>query len=579
MLARDGREVWFHDRAVRLGDADGHPLFIQGVMTNITERKSAEATLTAERNLLQALMDNIPDTIYFKDRESRFTRVNRAQAHLLGLSAPEAAIGKTDLDFQDTKLARAFYEEEQALMRNREPLIDRVEFNPRPDGSPRWLTATKVPLRDSAGQIVGLVGISRDITQHKLAEEREQRRRAMLEKVVELGKAVTEITDLEQCLRAIHRSVQKGLGFDRVGLFQYDAVNRQVRGALGTSESGEIEDTRWFTQSITAYDAWERALSNPRGLSVLDDYHTFHEVAPEGEMKNVRQHVTLAAWAGEQPVALITADNAITQRPFSDEQVEALQLFAGYAGLAIKNAHWNDELEQRVAERTAELETANRELESLSYTIAHDMRSPARAMVGYSQIVAEDHASQMDEAGRARLAQIHTEAKRMGQLVDDFLIFLRLGQRTLHKRTFDMRAAVERAWERLEAQRAGRALTIDIAALPEASADAELIEQVWMQFISNAVKFTRPRVLARIEIGSDEQDGVHRYFIRDNGIGFDMRYVDKLFSVFQRLNRQEEFEGTGVGLAIAQRIIHKHGGHIWAEAEVDKGATFYFTLG
>jgi light-regulated signal transduction histidine kinase (bacteriophytochrome) len=268
--------------------------------------------------------------------------------------------------------------------------------------------------------------------------------------------------------------------------------------------------------------------------------------------------------------------------------LEALQLFAGYAGLALKNAQWNDDLEQRVQQRTLELQTANNEIESLSYTIAHDMRSPLRAMVGYSQMLVETHKAQLDEIGRTDLERIHHEAKRMGQLVDDFLTFLRIARRPMNKRLTDMTNMIARVWEQLRPQRAGREIAFHIGAMLPAQVNPELIEEVWMQFITNALKFTRPRAQVSIEIGNIHFPGPDGnktasenpvYFIRDNGIGFDMRFADKLFSIFQRLNRQEDFEGTGIGLAIAQRIIHKHGGRIWAEAEVDKGATFYFTLG
>jgi PAS domain S-box-containing protein len=582
MLAKDGRVVWFHDRATRLSDSAGQPDTIQGVMIDITERKQVEADLLRERSLLQALMDNIPDTIYFKDRASRFTRINRAQAQLMGLATPADAIGKTDLDLQPLPLAKTFYAEEQDMMQTGLPIIDRLEYNPTRAGDPRWLSATKAPIRNADGQIEGLVGISRDITEYKLNklnEQRESTRRAMLEKVIELGKVVTHITDLTQCLREIHQSVQKGLGFDRVGLFLYDPVTRKVTGTFGTSVTGEIEDTSWFSQSVDEQGGWQVPLSDPHGMQVLEEYNQRYEVAAENEMREVKQHVTQAAWAGEHPVALIAADNVVTQRRFTKEQLEALQLFAGYAGLAIENARWNAELEQRVAERTADLEAANRELESLAYAIAHDLRTPARAINGFAAILQETHARQLDAEALERLEIIRQSGLQMGELVDDLLEYMRLARTPLNRQTVKVQEIVSDVFNDLTADQAERRIELTIGDLPDCSADPALLRSVFQQLIANALKFTRPRAVAQIEISSSAVDEGPCYFVRDNGVGFNMQYSAKIFGAFQRLHHLREFEGTGMGLAIVSRIVQRHGGRIWAEANEDRGAAFYFTLG
>jgi PAS domain S-box-containing protein len=579
VLARDGRTVWLQDRALRLNDQQGRPETILGVIVDITGRKQSEMALTYERNLLQALMDNIPDTIYFKDTASRFTRVNRAQAGLLGLGGPDEAVGRTDLDFQPPEVAQVFFTEEQELLRTGAPIVDREEYNPGPDGQPRWLAATKVPLRDNAGGIIGLVGISRDITRWKQNEGREKDRRALLERVVELGKTVTAVTDFDQCLRQIHQSIQKGLGFDRVGLFLYEAGARRFQGAYGTNAAGELEDTRWYSGSVNDWDAWQMALSSPTGLNVIDDYAGTQPLPGDTDMRGVKQHATLSAWAGGTPVALIAADNVISQRRMTREQLEALQLFAGYAGLAIQNARWNAELEARVARRTADLTAANRELESLSYTIGHDLRSPIRAIVGYSRILQDEAAGQLAPEQDRKLEQVHQAALRMGNMVDEFLTFLRLGQAGLHLQPVAVRPLVEGVIRALAPQTAGREVEITVGSLPDCTADAERLKDVFVELIGNAIKFSRARQPAQIEVGAVDRGGQICYYVRDNGAGFDMQYADKLFGVFQRLHPVDEFDGSGVGLAITQRIIQRHGGRIWAEAEPDRGATFYFNLG
>lgn len=238
----------------------------------------------------------------------------------------------------------------------------------------------------------------------------------------------------------------------------------------------------------------------------------------------------------------------------------------------------NATLEQRVIERTGQLEAANHELEAFSYSVSHDLRAPLRAIDGYSQALLEDYGPQLTGDGQRFLQTIRAGAQQMGALIDDLLTFSRLSRESLKKHTIGTAHLVKSALEGLDSLRKDREVDIQMGDLPPCHGDPALLKQVWVNLLSNALKYTRKRDHAVIEIGSLEENGYTVYFIRDNGTGFDMRYADKLFGVFQRLHRAEEFEGTGVGLAIVQRIIHRHGGRIWAEATVDQGATFFFTL-
>jgi signal transduction histidine kinase len=235
------------------------------------------------------------------------------------------------------------------------------------------------------------------------------------------------------------------------------------------------------------------------------------------------------------------------------------------------------ELESRVEQRTAELSAANRELEAFSYSVSHDLRAPLRAIAGFVQILEEDHGASLDPQARHHLARVSANARRMGQLIDDLLSFSRIGRSTLTRQTFDMTAlATAVAHEVITAS--GREINLTIDPLPQCHGEASLMNQVFVNLIANAVKFTAPVAHPAIHIGTQTDKGETVYFVRDNGVGFDSRYADKLFGVFQRLHRRNEFEGTGVGLAIVQRIIHRHGGRVWAEGQIDQGATFYFTL-
>jgi signal transduction histidine kinase len=239
----------------------------------------------------------------------------------------------------------------------------------------------------------------------------------------------------------------------------------------------------------------------------------------------------------------------------------------------------NQELEERVVKRTKELEIANKELEAFSYSVSHDLRTPLRAMDGFSQAVLDEYGPQLPEEGQRYLRTIRRAAQRMGALIDDLLTFSRLSRVPLQRQPIDTARLVDEAMEELSPQGEGRQIDFRVGELPVCEGDPALMRQVWLNLLSNALKYTQKRQVALVEVGFRQENGQGVYFVSDNGTGFDMRYSHKLFGVFQRLHRADEFEGTGVGLAIVQRVVQRHGGSIWAEAAVDRGAAFSFTLG
>jgi signal transduction histidine kinase len=238
----------------------------------------------------------------------------------------------------------------------------------------------------------------------------------------------------------------------------------------------------------------------------------------------------------------------------------------------------NAELEERVRERTGELEAANKELEAFSYSVSHDLRAPLRAVEGFSRILEEQSAGGLDGEGQRLLGIIRGETLRMGRLIDALLAFSRAGRRAPGSSEIDMRRLAEEVTEECGRLAAGRQVRFRAGSLLPGLGDRVMVRQVLVNLVGNAVKYTRPRGEAEIELGSRSEGNENVYWVRDNGVGFDPRYSNKLFGVFQRLHSEEEFEGTGVGLALVQRIVRRHGGRVWAESEVNKGATFYFTL-
>jgi len=224
------------------------------------------------------------------------------------------------------------------------------------------------------------------------------------------------------------------------------------------------------------------------------------------------------------------------------------------------------------------LEDANKELEAFAYSVSHDLRVPLRAIDGFSRIVLEDYEDKLDDEGKRLLNVVRENTKKMGQLIDDILLLSRAGRQEMVISPIDMESLVKNIFEELKPSIGDRDVQLEIKSLPQAYGDRTLINQVFTNLISNSIKFTRIREKAIIEVGSEEGKDENVYYVKDNGAGFDMKYIHKLFGLFQRLHGADEFEGTGVGLSIVQRIIRRHGGRVWAEGEIDKGAIIYFTL-
>ncbi|MEI9954824.1 MAG: ATP-binding protein [Ferruginibacter sp.] len=268
---------------------------------------------------------------------------------------------------------------------------------------------------------------------------------------------------------------------------------------------------------------------------------------------------------------------------FQNEEKEKRAVELMIVNLELKQAEadirkLNDELEQKVIERTSQLESANKELESFSYSVSHDLRAPIRAINAYTRILTEDYAEKFDFEGSKVLHSIIRNSKKMGELIDDLLAFSKLGRKQVKVSEINMIALVNLVRSELYLKRGENMPQFNVDELPNANGDSSLIKQVWINLISNAIKYSKNNPVIQIAIGAYERDSQMVYYVKDNGAGFDMQYYDKLFGVFQRLHSQEEFEGTGIGLAIVQKIIHRHHGTVWALSTLNEGACFYFSL-
>ena len=358
---KDGTDFVEELTITPLRDEDGNIYRLIAVMQDITERKRAEEALRLSEEKYRNIFENVEDVFYETD----------FQGHIVTISPSVEKYGGYRTDEIIGKHVRSFfvndkdYEKLDLAVSTQGVLNDYEMEMKRKDGRLIYVSATARVIFDRSGRPIGTDGVMRDITERKRNEIREQRRRVLLEKVLEMSKTVAQAGTFKKCLAMIHQAVQSGLGFDHVGVFLYDDGSRIVRGALGTGRTGELEDTSWFNQSLDEGQAWRAALSNPKGF-FIDNYQDDPQVLDDNSMEGVKQKIVCSAWAGNKPVAFLSADNLFSQRPFTDEQVEALQVFAGYAGLAIENARWKGELEERVIERTIQLQESNANLSALA---------------------------------------------------------------------------------------------------------------------------------------------------------------------------------------------------------------------
>ncbi|HEX5394123.1 MAG TPA: MASE3 domain-containing protein [Rhodocyclaceae bacterium] len=339
-------------------------------------------------------------------------------------------------------------------------------------------------------------------------------------------------------------------------------VNRAFCEMLGYS-AAELKNLRW--QDITHPDdviPTQQALDQLISGEKESTRFVKRYLRKNGSVVWVDLSTSLRRDEAGTPLYFLTNVSDISDRKRAEEEIRAL----------------NAELEQRVADRTAKLEAANKELEAFSYSVSHDLRAPLRAIDGFSRKVVDGYGDKLDDEGRRQLQVVRDNAQRMGRLIDDLLAFSRMGRREIAEQLVDMEAMARSVVEELRAAEPQRDIQFSFTPMPPIRGDAAMLRQVWQNLLSNAVKFTRRRQVAHIEISGYAQDEEARYRVKDDGAGFDMRYADKLFGVFQRLHGQDEFEGTGVGLAIVQRILLRHNGRIWGESKPDAGATFTFTL-
>jgi PAS domain S-box-containing protein len=512
---------------------DSFNLMLTRIQEHTEDRKRVEESLA----FLAAIVHSSDDAIIGKDLQSRVLSWNIGAERMFGYTAAEMlgqSINRLVSPDRPDEESRVI----EGVKRGQTAHFETIRI--RKDGEPIEVSLTISAIKNAKGEIVGVSSIARDITDRKRAQDALEHHAATLrEQAQMLDLANVMARDLDS------RIILWGTGMEKMyGWTKDEALGKNSHELLRTQFPEPLND---IIAALHRNGQWE-------GELVHFD-------------KGGRQLVVASQWvlhtnAQGKPAAILEANNDITGRKLAEEEVRRM----------------NVDLEHRVEARTAQLTAANQELEAFTYSVAHDLRAPLRHIDAFSRILSDDFASSLPPEARRYLETIRNGSRNMSQLVDDLLNLARVGRQELRRRPIPLGGLVKEVVADLKRETEGRQIEWHIRQLPTLECDPGLMKQVFANLLSNAVKYTRPRPKTVIEVGSAQANGSTAIFVRDNGVGFNMKYVDKLFGVFQRLHRAEEFEGTGVGLATVDRILRKHGGSIWAEASINQGATFYFTV-
>jgi PAS domain S-box-containing protein len=502
------------------------------------DRDRADTQLRTSERRLRAFFDHSPSLLNLRAADGRYLMINRRYRELFGV-APKQILGKSSTDLYPGDYGTRSQEAVMRVVRSRRPLVYEEE-TPTLSG-PRHFVTTRFPIIGPDGATAAVGTVALEVTALREAETELRHYRDLLEGVTDTIPVALAYVSADGIYRWINRR-----GAERHGRPREAIVGMSMRALWGEAYWSQVLEP--YTRRALAGEtvSYERTLATRDGSQVQLEIHLTPSFGPD---------------AAVEGFCVLAID--VTERQRAREALQAAY----------------DDLEVRVTERTSQLAAAHRQAETLSYSIAHDLRAPLRAISGYARILTHDLAGEMPAQAADLLDRIGVNAERMGTLIDALLGFGQLSRQPLQPALIRLDDVVEDALGWMQNEIDGRRVEVERRELGDVRADPALIRIAVANLLSNAIKFSRGRDPARIEIGRMPDEVESIYYVRDNGAGFDMRYADKLFGMFQRLHGHGRFEGSGVGLASVQQIVNRHGGRIWAESVEGAGATFYFTLG
>jgi PAS domain S-box-containing protein len=546
IIAKDkgGIERHVHVLSGTVKDDQGNPIQTVSSLMDITEKKKAEQALMESEERYRLIAERVTDVIWSMDMDLRYTYISPSITQQRGYTVEEAMaqtiedmMPPSSLETATKLFLKALSIENAALRDSSRSLTVDLEMKCK-DGSTIWVETTSNILYDENKNPIAIIGISRDITERKKAED------ALRESEEKFKILVEEMSDGYSVLQGSQIVFANKLSAEMFGYTGEEVVGRTIQEFLPPETIGELAKVRAKRHTGDAVPGhYEVAMVRKDGTTLIAELGT-----------------RTMEYGGKPALSVVIRD--ITERKQAEEEIRRL----------------NEQLEQRVIERTTQLQAVNKELEAFAYSVSHDLRAPLRSIDGFSQVLIEDYVDKLDEEGNDYLQRVRAASQRMGELIDDLLNLSRVTRGEMCHEDVDLSAMAQAICSDLQCSQPKRKVKFVIKPELVDRGDMRLLRAAFENLLGNAWKFTGKKKSARIEFGQIENDGQHVYFVRDNGVGFDMDYADKLFGAFQRLHSPSEFEGTGIGLATVQRIIHRHGGNIWAESKLNKGTTFYFTL-
>jgi PAS domain S-box-containing protein len=606
----DGTRGWQLTSKAPVRDQSGHVVGLVGIGHDITRRKKMAEALRESEARYRLLADNIRDTVWLMDTHLRTTYISPSIEKARGYTLEETQALPLERQMTPASLRSAmeFFAREipKAVA---DPAYAagtlEIEFCCK-DGTTYWSENRFSLVRDANGQPVSILGVGRDITDRKQAEDAQHRSAQRLQILHEIDAAILVAQSPETLAQAVLEQIRKLAPCDRASIVVFDP-GHDSGTVLAAWSHRSTSVGKGASVPMTAFEAISDIRHGKTGvvediLAVSHPSPVLQALAAEG----MRCVVNIPLYSQDTLIGIL---NLAAAKPsaFGPEHVAIGREVADTLAIAIQQARMQGEiarhaaaLEQRVAERTAQLVASNKELESFAYTVAHDLRSPLRALDGYSAMLLADYPDLLDDQGKHYLVRIRDASQRMAQLINDLLDLSRVTRSEMNRQEVDLSARARSILRDLQESEPQRDVNIAVAPGMTVQGDERLLRTALENLINNAWKFTAHRQGTQIEVGclsveeyrmsradtaagrpdlADMNPQARIYFVRDNGVGFDMAYAGKLFMPFQRLHGTNDFPGTGIGLATVQRIVARHGGRVWPEAAVDTGATFYFTLG